>query len=70
MHVASVSRNGVGQKRLLFTYLVAYECALHRILILIFRICKAVSRKSEPSLSCALGMKKPVIGSKTSREGK
>ena len=28
------------------------------------------SRKSEPSLSCALGMKEPVIGSKTSRDGK
>ena len=27
-------------------------------------------RTSEPSLSCALGMKEPVIGSKTSCEGK
>ena len=49
-------------------YFVAYACALNRTLI--FRICKAESRKSEPSLSCGLGMKQPVIGSKTSREGK
>ena len=43
-------------------YFVAYACALNRTLI--FRICKAESRKSEPSLSCALGMNEPVIGSK------
>ena len=49
-------------------YFVAFACALNRTLI--FRICKAESRKSEPSLSCALGMKQPVIGSKTLREGK
>ena len=48
-------------------YFVAYACALNRTLI--FRI-KAESRKSEPSLSCVLGMNEPVIGSKTSREGK
>ena len=49
-------------------YFVAYACALNRTLI--FRICKTESRKSEPSLSCAFGMKEPVISSKTSREGK
>ena len=49
-------------------HFVAHACALNRTLI--FRICKAESRKSEPSLSCAIGMKEPVIGSKTSREGK
>ena len=49
-------------------YFVAFACALNRTLIL--RICKAESRKGEPSLSCALGMKEPVIGSKTSCEGK
>ena len=65
MHVASVSRKGVGQKKTVI-YFVAYACALNRT----FRICKAESRKSEPSLSCALDMKEPVIGSKTSREGK
>ena len=45
-------------------YFVAYACALNRTLI--FRICKAESRRSEPSLSFA----EPVIGSKTSCEGK
>ena len=49
-------------------YFVACACALNRTLI--FRICKAESRKSEPSLSCVLGMKEPVIGFKTSCEGK
>ena len=58
---------GRGSKKTV-VYVVAYACALNRTLI--FRICKAESRKSEPSLSCALGMKEPVIGSKTSREGK
>ena len=58
---------GRGSKKTVI-YFVAYACALNRTLI--FRICKAESRKSEPSLSCALGMKEPVIGSKTSREGK
>ena len=58
---------GRGSKKAV-VYFVAYACALNRTLI--FRICKAESRKSEPSLSCALGMKEPVIGSKTSREGK
>ena len=67
MHVASVSRKGVGKKKTV-VYFVAYACALNRTLI--FRICNAESRKSEPSLSCALGMKEPVIGSKTSCEGK
>ena len=58
---------GRGSKKTV-VYLVAYACALNRTLI--FHICKAESRKSEPSLSCALGMKEPVIGSKTSCEGK
>ena len=58
---------GHGSKKTIF-YFVAYVCALNRTLI--FRICKAESRKSEPNLSCALGMKEPVIGSKTSCEGK
>ena len=40
-------------------YFVSYACALNRTLI--FRICKAASTKSESSLSCALGMKEPVI---------
>ena len=64
MHVASPCHERAWVKR----DFVAYACALNRTLI--FRICKAESRKSEPSLSCALGMKEPVIGSKTSREGK
>ena len=58
---------GRGSKKTV-VYFIAYACALNRTLI--FRICKAESRKSEPSLSCALGMKEPVIGSKTSCEGK
>ena len=58
---------GCGSKKTV-VYFVAYACALNRTLI--FRICKAESRKSEPSLSCALGMKEPVIGSKTSCKGK
>ena len=49
-------------------YFVVNACALNRTLI--FHICKAESIKSEPSLSCTLDMKEPVIGSKTSREGK
>ena len=53
---------GRGSKKTV-VYFVAYACALNRTLI--FRICKAESRKSEPSLSCALGMKEPVIGYKT-----
>ena len=67
MHVASVSRKGCGSKNTV-VYFVAYACALNKTLI--FRICKAESRKSEPSLCCTLGMKEPVIGFKTSREGK
>ena len=58
---------GHGSKEIV-VYFVAYACALNRTLI--FRICKAESRKCEPSLSSMLGMKEPVIGSKTSREGK
>ena len=58
---------GRGSKNTI-VYFVAYGCALNKILI--FRICKAESRKSEPSLCCTLGMNEPVIGSKTSREGK
>ena len=58
---------GHGSKKTV-VYFVAYACVLNRTLI--FRICKAESRKSEPSLSCVLGMKEPVIGSKTSCEGK
>ena len=53
---------GRGSKKAV-VYLVAYMCALNFLHL-------AESRKSEPSLSCALGMKEPVIGSKTSREGK
>ena len=48
---------GRGSKKTV-VYFVAYACALNRTLI----ICKAESRKSEPSLSCALSMKEPVIG--------
>ena len=58
---------GHGSKKTV-VHFVAYACALNRTLI--FRICKAESRKSEPSLSCALGMKEPVIGSNTSCQGK
>ena len=47
---------GRGSKKTV-VYFIAYACALNRTLI--FRICKAESRKSEPSLS-----------SKTSCEGK
>ena len=60
MHVAFRVTKGRGSKNTV-VYFVAYVCALTRTLI--FRICKAESRKSEPSLSCALGMKEPVIGS-------
>ena len=55
MHVASGVTKGRGSKKTV-VYFVA--CALNRTLI--FRICKAESRKSEPSLSCALGIKEPV----------
>ena len=61
MHVASPCHERAWVKR---------DCCLLRSVRVFFRICKAESRKSEPSLSCALGMKEPVIGSKTSREGK
>ena len=64
MHVASPCH----ERKETVVYFVAYACALNRTLI--FRICKAESRMSEPSLCCALGMKEPVVGSKTSREGK
>ena len=67
MHVTSPCHERAWVKNTV-VYFVAYACALNRTLI--FRICKAESRKSEPSLSCALGMNEPVIGSKTSREGK
>ena len=56
-----------GHKKIV-VYFIAYAYALNRTLI--FHICKAESRKSEPSLSCALVMKEPVMGSKTSHEGK
>ena len=56
MHVRVTK--GHGSKKAV-VYFVAYVCALNRTLF--FRICKAESRKSEPSLSCALGMKEPVI---------
>ena len=67
MHVAFRVTKGRGSKKTV-VYFVAYACALNRTFI--FRICKAESRKSEPSLSCALGITEPVIGSKTSCEGK
>ena len=50
---------GCGSKNTV-VYFVAYACALNRTLI--FRVCKAESRKSEPSLSCVLGMNEPVKG--------
>ena len=49
---------GRGSKKTV-VYFVAYACALNRTLI--FHICKAESRKSESSLSCALGLKEPVL---------
>ena len=67
MHVASPCHERAWVKNTV-VYFVAYACSLNRTLI--FRICKAESRKSEPSLSCTLGMNEPVIGSKTSCEGK
>ena len=47
-------------------YFVAYACAF----IFPYWQGHVKSRKSEPSLSSVLGVKEPVIGSKTSHEGK